>query len=275
MRCLLAVLLLSFFVLPAVAAESYDACAGFIDAVPATISTQGVWCMRKDLATAVSNGAAISIETNNVTIDCNGFKLGGLAAGPGSLAAGVYALDRLNATVRRCNLRGFHTGVRLVGQGGGHLVEDNRVDQSLRVGIRVDGDGNLVQRNRVFDTGTAGESVSAIQGEADVLDNVVDGVVGEDLIGIYAAGDGNEVRHNRIRKLAPTSSVNGISTNGKQISIVDNRIIMGAMGGAPSSTAIISAGDGQSFCRDNLAAGFQVGLFMCEDNGGNVVHATP
>src|SRR5262245_20959189 len=85
MRRLLAALLLSLFVLPAVAAESYDACAGFIDTVPTTISTQGVWCLRKDLATAVSNGAAISIEANNVTIDCNGFKLGGLAAGPGSL----------------------------------------------------------------------------------------------------------------------------------------------------------------------------------------------
>src|SRR5690606_14995164 len=67
-------------VLPARAADDYDACAGFIDSVPATITSQGVWCLRKDLSTAIASGSAITIATNNVTIDCNGFKLGGLAA---------------------------------------------------------------------------------------------------------------------------------------------------------------------------------------------------
>src|SRR5690606_11400981 len=32
-------------------AENHHTCEGFIDALPATISTQGVWCLRKDLAT--------------------------------------------------------------------------------------------------------------------------------------------------------------------------------------------------------------------------------
>ena len=31
------------------AAESYDNCTGFIDSLPATISTHGVWCLRKNL----------------------------------------------------------------------------------------------------------------------------------------------------------------------------------------------------------------------------------
>src|SRR5690606_24652633 len=74
---------------PARAAQSYDACTGFIDSVPATISTQGVWCLRKDLSTNITSGNAITIATNNVTIDCNDFKLGGLAAGNGSNAFGI------------------------------------------------------------------------------------------------------------------------------------------------------------------------------------------
>ena len=61
----------------AFAAESYDACVGFVDAIPAVITTQGVWCLRKDLATSNSVITAIDIQTSNVTIDCNGFKLGG------------------------------------------------------------------------------------------------------------------------------------------------------------------------------------------------------
>ena len=63
------------------AAESYDSCTGFIESLPATISTQGVWCLRRNLATAMTSGNAITITVNNVTIDCNDFKIGGLAAG--------------------------------------------------------------------------------------------------------------------------------------------------------------------------------------------------
>ena len=114
------------------AAESYDNCTGFIDTLPATISTQGTWCLRKDLGTAVTSGAAIAIATNNVTIDCNDFKLGGLAAGAGTLAYGIRAANRYNTTVRNCNIRGFFFGLQF--WGGGHTVEDNRFDVDLDAG---------------------------------------------------------------------------------------------------------------------------------------------
>ena len=54
-------------------AETFHHCTGFIDAVPAVLATQGVWCLRQDLATALNTGQIISIQTNNVTIDCNGY----------------------------------------------------------------------------------------------------------------------------------------------------------------------------------------------------------
>src|SRR5207342_2748301 len=92
------------------AAESYDNCSGTIVSLPATISTQGTWCLKQDLATAITSGAAITINTNNVTIDCNNFKLGGLAAGLGTSAVGIYASGRQNTKVRHCNIRGFFNG---------------------------------------------------------------------------------------------------------------------------------------------------------------------
>jgi len=52
---------------PAAAAESYDACVGFIDSVPAVITTQGIWCLRQDLDTSASSGHMIDIQANNVT----------------------------------------------------------------------------------------------------------------------------------------------------------------------------------------------------------------
>src|SRR4249920_3466180 len=80
------------------AAQSYDNCTGFITSLPAVITTQGTWCLKQDLATTVTSGSAITINTNNVTIDCNDFKLGGLGAGLATLANGIYSLNRVNAT---------------------------------------------------------------------------------------------------------------------------------------------------------------------------------
>src|SRR6185369_2787721 len=70
------------------AAESYDNCTGFITTLPAVITTQGTWCLKQDLATAITSGNAITINTGNVTIDCNDFKLGGMSAGLATQAIG-------------------------------------------------------------------------------------------------------------------------------------------------------------------------------------------
>src|SRR5687768_5499102 len=89
------------------AAESYDNCVAYIDALPVVIGTQGVWCLRDNVSTAISSGAAITIATNNATIDCNDFKIGNLAAGPSTNAIGIQASNRRNATIRNCTIRGF------------------------------------------------------------------------------------------------------------------------------------------------------------------------
>ena len=52
-----------------------------IDYLPYTISAQGVYCFTQHLGTNMTSGNAITINTNNVVIDLNGFKLGGLGAG--------------------------------------------------------------------------------------------------------------------------------------------------------------------------------------------------
>ena len=98
---------------PAKAGMSYDNCTNFVASLPATISTQGTWCFNKDLATAITSGAAITIATNNVTLDCNDFKLGGLAAGMATRTVGVMSSSRTNITVRNCAIRGFYKGIQL------------------------------------------------------------------------------------------------------------------------------------------------------------------
>ena len=262
---------------PAYAAESYDNCTGYIDTLPATISTQGTWCLRKDLSTAVTSGNAITVATNNVTLDCNDFKVGGLAAGASTQTLGILAQDRQNVTVRNCTVRGFLAGIRLSG-GSGHLVEDNRLDNNTNWGISVQGEnGTVVRRNRVYDTGGApgAKWVYALQGTADFLDNTVSGVFEEHVDGsprgIHMQGNGTQARGNVIRELAVAGAgtAAGILALGQQQSVVGNRI---ASATAIAGTGITGTGAGSTFCSGNHVALYQTAIASCHNGTDNLTH---
>ena len=250
----------------ALAGQSYDNCTGFIDSLPATISTQGVWCLDKNLGTAITSGNAITIATNNVTIDCNDFKIGGLAAGDASQANGIHASDRQNATVRHCNVRGFRVGIRLL-DGAGHLVEDNLLDNNLENGIHVTGDNNLVQRNRVYDTGGNFSAVYGINVTADVIDNTVAGVfAATSARGIFVRG-ASTVRNNRVRGLQGNGSVRGIMAYSSGSRVEGNHL---AVPTGTDGTGITGhfTGNGTA-CSNNVIAGFGTATDDCVDAGGN------
>ena len=256
----------------ACAAQSYDSCAGFIDTLPATISTQGVWCLRKDLSTAISSGVAITIAANNVTLDCNDFKIGGLAAGNASRTIGIYAGNRQNASVRHCNVRGFYEGIKLLGDG--HLVEDNRLDQNLSSALYLWGENNLAQRNRIFDTGGApgaGQTVAVTGGGTDFSENIISGVfaTGTDTgtYGILSDGQGVQLRGNQIRGLTQTGAGPwsfGIQVLGNGATVADNRIVAYA---PIRGTGIY--GTGNTFCTGNTVAKFEQNIGSCQDAGEN------
>ena len=265
---------------PALAAQSYDNCTGYISSLPAVISTQGTWCLKQDLTTAISSGQAITISTNNVTLDCNDFKLGGLAAGSGTTTYGVYAYGHVNATVRHCNIRGFYNGVNLGGpNSGGHTIEDNRFDGNTVIGLHVEGDGSVVRRNRVFDTGgstTASTLATGIDAwySTDVLDNIVSGVSAtagsnSTVWGIYLfQGDGSRVVGNGIRNLFKdgTGYAYGVfSYSSVRVLMHDNDIL--ADGSA--NTRGFYCGSAGGVVKDNTIADFVSPIMNCTDGGGN------
>jgi hypothetical protein len=274
---------------PAWAAESYDGCVGFIDSVPAVITTQGVWCLRNDIATSNSGISAIDIQTSNVTIDCNGFKLGGLAAGPGTFSAGIYAYGTLsNITVRHCTIRGFRSGIAIYANdpGTGHLVEDNRLEQIRSQGIYVIGHGSIVRRNTVVNTGGAPglDRAQAIAVLGDAIDNVVDGVFGADDVanfspsGLYSGGVGGIngvgflVQGNRIRNLVPkgTGEARGLELAGYAQSVRDNTVSQ--LTSTTGKGVYCSLGS-EDVLRDNIVRNYTQGLFGgCQNLSGNVVY---
>ncbi len=129
-----------------------------ITTLPYVITIQGIYCFTGNLATGMATGNAIDIRTNNVTIDLNGWKLGGLAAGAGTRTRGINAYQRKNITIRNGTIRGFYYGIYLNDSSPfttsqGHMIEDIRADKNTYTGIAVMGRGNSVRRNQVVDTG--------------------------------------------------------------------------------------------------------------------------
>ena len=252
-----------------------------ITVLPATINTQGVYCLKKNLVTAIASGNAITINTNNVTIDLNGWKLGGAAAGAGTLANGIFALDRINIVLRNGSIRGFLRGIFLdkaTGPSSGHIVEGILADGNRQVGIFVEGDGTTIRNNKVTNTGlgtnsTVAYGISAGFGEGiSIIRNMVS-VVEETAssAGIYVdTVKGAEVRNNRVFDIIGNVSVSGIVTfSSERVVFKDNTVIVTQPGGGTRGIGDI----GSSFnvgCIDNQVSGVGFPFDDCDTSSGNV-----
>jgi len=269
-------------------AETFYACDTIIDSVPVTISTQGVYCLTHDVGTAVASGAAITITANNVTLDCNGYKIGGLGAGIGTDAYGVRATDRLNTTVRRCSIRGFHRAIALDGtHASGGVIEDNRIDQSRGIGIYATGEGHTIRRNLISETGGDIDSVAAgirCAGNLhDISDNDIHHVFAASASGFATTvvgislgnGKGSVVRGNRLQRLlrGGTGSAYGIDAIGQQASIEGNSLALDNDAAAAAGYGVW--GDIKTACRDNLVSGWNMPLQGCTVSLDNVVDPPP
>ena len=257
-------------------AETYHTCGTIIASAPAVISTQGVYCLTHDLSTAITTGQAILVNANNVTIDCNGYKIGGLAGGTSSSANGIYADSlRLNITVRNCGIRGYYYGIDL--QSTGNLVEDNRLDNNLYTGIQVLGDNNRVQRNRIYDTGGfPGNTDSAgIVANGEIIDNTVAGVFAtttdSNATGIWANSAGVEVRGNQIRDLVATGTgvVLGIKVAAGGVTVRGNSMSLSSL---TTGNGISGNGPTDTFCLANTVHKFSTGISNCQSSADNLTN---
>jgi parallel beta-helix repeat protein len=258
------------------AAEGYDNCNGTIASLPAVISTQGVWCVKQNLSMAASSGIAITITTNNVTIDCNGFTLSG-TAGVTTTTGGINGANLANVTVRHCALTGFYYGIALTGaSSSGHVIEDNRFDSNTVYGPDVQGDGSVIRHNLVINTGFSSGAAFAkgivAHDSVDVLDNVVSGVSTASGtngytfgIQIYNDADGR-VSGNIVRGLTPDGSGNPaaiVVSSSPNATIRDNDLE--GNGGYGVSCDIGSNG----IVRGNIIFGFTTPISVCSGDGSN------
>jgi hypothetical protein len=277
---LTAVLVLGLAPRTAQAAESYDTCTSVIASLPATLSTQGTWCFDKNFAPSMASGNAITITANHVTLDCNGFLLDNTQAGGATNAIGIAATDMANLTIRHCDVRGFRMGARLLGVSGGHVVEDNRFQQNTYVGVNVQGNGSVVRRNLVLDTGASTISDFAMgiytNYTVDVIDNTVSGVAARvgsngNAYGINTeANSSGTIALNRIRGITRqgTGSAWGVyNNNSGRINLTDNDLASVS----PTNAFGLRCQTSQGSSTGNVINGFVTGHVNCSPDGNNLV----
>ena len=260
------------------AADSYDGCTGFITSLPAIISTQGIWCFNQSLTTSATSGNAITINTNNVTIDCNHFRLDGSAAGTGTAAIGIYAGSRVKVTVRRCAISGYYVGAKLTGSG--HVVDGNVFNGNTSIGLVIDAssakNASMVQDNQVLNTGGS-TLIGTVYGiwahqSVDVLGNTVSGVTARstsngNAFGIYTTGTsyGASVRDNHVHNLNKdgTGLVYGIYNDTSSHVILRNNDV------SATGSVGLYCSSGNSAARDNVTHDFTTSISNCNDVTGN------
>jgi len=248
------------------------------------VNTQGVYCLKNDLATVQSSGAAIDVQAHNVTIDCNGFKLGGLGGGTASTAVGIDGSGTANLTVRGCNIRGFRFGVLTdATSGGGHLVEDNRFDGVREIAVQLYGDGSTIRRNQMLDTGAGSTLASAYVagvralGNIDVVDNQISVVLGDPDAAAYAigifheTGSGGQILGNSVSGVtaSATGYSYGIVAFSSGVLIRDN-----SLSGEPANSLFAigcTTTDPLTVAKDNVAFGFAALIESCGNAGGNTL----
>jgi hypothetical protein len=244
-----------------------------ITSVPTIITVQGIYCLKSDKSSSLTSGNIIDIQANNVTIDLNGFKLGGLGGGTGTTAVGISADGRQNITIRNGSIRGFSSGIALAGNSSGGLIENVLFDTIKQTGIRVEGTGHLIRNNRVVNTGPVDQinrSFGLFVGASNtvVADNIISGTSENGIIVSMATLV--ELRNNSILDTKSVGSLAGTPVaigEGTGITVIDNRILNVA--GTGSEGISVASSNGVN-CIGNTVAGFVTALSGCDFESGNI-----
>ena len=227
-----------------------------ITSLPYTIESQGVYCLTANLATRITSGSAITITTHNVVLDLNGHELGGLGAGTGTQANGIYGYQLKNITIKNGTIRGFMWGIWLDDDSPyttshGNIVENIRCDMNPYTGIRVVGSGNIIRNNKVVSTG--GSSYGNVNSAR----------------GILISGPGNEVINNDIHNTKARSAGNafGVLVSGSDGAVVEGNRIRNSAVGTGTSYGVYTITSNDVLVKNNRISNMNFGVYYDSSTG--------
>jgi putative cofactor-binding repeat protein len=249
-------------------ADETTFCNSFITSLPYTVTAQGHYCFNRNLSTPITNGAAITINSDYVVLDLNNFKLGGGSAGAATEAIGVHARNRSNLTIRGGNIRGFAFGVVIEGDtptsAKNVLVAGNVVDGNLKGGILAYGEAMVVRDNVVSQTGgSTWQGIGTVWniGRSAGISNI------PLTIAPIAEGPSIDISGNLITGVAATGDRGfGIWLNFGENSVTGN-VIRDISGGQASHG--VFASQEETVCRENTVFGTTVKYTGCTTPAGS------
>lgn len=118
-----------------------------ISSLPYVINSPGTYILNGSLACNLASGAAIQIDSSDVTVDLNGYHISNIN-GTGTNAVGIYVADPSlhNIKIFDGQVNYFHTGIYLKGS----CVMPNAynidfiITQSYAACILISGSGNII-----------------------------------------------------------------------------------------------------------------------------------
>lgn len=131
-----------------------------ITTVPATIDASGKYCLANDFTINSATAKAITINANDVTLDCQGHMLKNLATSNNGTSAGIFLNSRNNVTIQHCRvIGGFQNGIdviqnQTIGNRNYYVqIQDNYIAGPYWHGIRAQGSAIEVTNNKIYDIG--------------------------------------------------------------------------------------------------------------------------
>jgi hypothetical protein len=131
-----------------------------IESLPATISEPGNYCLIGNQTVSLTSGDALTINANNVVLDCVNFSITNTAASASGSSNGININGRNTVTVKNCRvLGGFAHGIRasqnnsLANANYYINILDNYVAGPYTTGIYANGSAIEIRDNRVYDVG--------------------------------------------------------------------------------------------------------------------------
>lgn len=252
-----------------------------ITTVPYTISKPGAYCLVGHLSKSLSSGAAVSINANDVRLDCNGFAM--INTSSAGSAVGILSAARNNLVVENCRVKGFYKGIVIDPKSSDIAIRDNVVQNARYIGIMVWSSRSQVTGNTVADmsyaSGTAQGIYVAPYSPTSTSQNIV--VKGNRVVGISGMTNIQGIRIDRaeaplvadnyVGGLAPNASgkAYGIMVNDSGRAIVKGNTIASNTGLNLIALGLATVNGG--VCLGNSFAGAKTfGLGSCSYSKGNI-----
>jgi len=233
---------------------------------PVLIGLPGSYRLTGNLNVPDANTTGIEIDSDDVTLDLNGFAILGsvtcsgepvTSCAPAGSGYGVYAFNQINITVRNGTVRGMGAGGIAISRSSTR-IEDMHVSHNGGTGIHQYGVGSTIRRSITTKNGSAG----IMAGDASLTDNVS---LWNGSHGIYASGgtvQGNTSARNAgsgiLARNAITVNQNASHTN-EGFGLLFQLFVPNTIGGYANNTL-------SNNTAGTVSGGVQTGINVCNND---------